>query len=219
MSMTERKRIVDRLLRFKGWPKLNKVQKKALDEGILELEDNFVIIAPTASGKTGIAELAMLQKLENKGKIIYTVPTNALINAKLEEFEYLKKLYNVKKGVGTSGQWKNADLVITTFESLYRACLRSKHFLNDFRLVVVDEFHILYSAFRGYTLEKALTILKESNIRIFCLSATFEDRREIGEWLNAKVVYIHRSLRPIPIIHDVIDLRNSGETLHQALGI
>ena len=199
--------IIGKLLKFKNWQELNEVQKKAVDEGVLGRKDNFVIVAPTASGKTGIAELVILQELENKNKVIYAVPSHALINDKLGDFQYLSKDYKVKEGRSRYSQWAKADLIVTTFELLYRACLISKRFLDDFSLVVVDEFHILYDKLRGYNLEKLLTILKECNVRIICISATFEDKEEIGEWLEAKVVYIPRKFRPIYLTHDVIDLR------------
>jgi len=199
--------IIEKLLKFKNWKELNEVQKKAVDEGVLGRKDNFVIVAPTASGKTGIAELAILQELENKNKVIYAVPSHALIDDKIKDFQYLTKDFKVKEGRSRYSQWARADLIVTTFELLYRACLITKQFLDDFSLVVVDEFHILYDKLRGYNLEKLLTILKECDVIIICLSATFEDRKEIGEWLGAKVVYIPRKFRPVDLTHDIIDLR------------
>jgi len=201
--------IIEKLLKFKNWQELNNVQKKAVDEGVLGRKDNFVIIAPTASGKTGIAELAILQELENKNKVIYAVPSHALIDDKLEDFQYLTKDFKVTEGRSRYSQWAKADLTVTTFELLYRACLLAKHFLDDFSLVVVDEFHILYDKLRGYNLEKLLTILKECDVIIICISATFENREEIKEWLEAKVVYFPRKFRPVDLTHDIIDLTAS----------
>ena len=201
--------IIARLLKLKGWKELNEVQKKAVDEGILDRKNSFVTVAPTASGKTGIAELSMLQELENKQKVIYTVPSHALIDDKLKDFKYLADIFKVEEGGSSYSRWAKADLLITTFELLYRGCLRSKHLLDDFGLVVVDEFHVLYDKLRGYNLEKLLTILRQCDVRIICLSATFEDKEEIGEWLESKVVYIPRKFRPVDLTHDKIDLREN----------
>lgn len=194
--------IIERFLNLRGWKELNEVQKKAVNEGSLDRKNSFAIIAPTASGKTGIAEIAMLQELENKRKVIYTVPSHALIDDKLTDFKYLAKFFKVEEGGSSYSRWVKADLIITTFELLYRGCLRSKHLLDDFGLVVVDEFHVLYDKLRGYNLEKLLTILNQCGVRIICLSATFEDKEEIGEWLEAKVVYIPREFRPVGLTHD-----------------
>lgn len=211
--------IIEKLLKFKNWEKLNEVQQKAVDEGVLNRKDNFVIVAPTASGKTGIAELAILQELENNNKVIYAVPSHALIDDKLEDFQYLSKDFKVKEGWSRYSQWAKNELTITTFELLYRACLMSKQFLDDFSLVVVDEFHILYDKLRGYNLEKLLTILTECDVRMICISATFEDKEEIREWLEAKVVYIPRKFRPVDLTHDIIDLtaNSSNKNLCQKL--
>jgi len=81
-----------------------------------------------------------------------------------------------------------------------------KHFLNDFGLVVVDEFHVLYDKLRGYNLEKLLSILKESETKLICIPATIESKQEIGEWLDARVIYFPNEYRPVDLIHEVIDL-------------
>jgi helicase len=185
--------IIERILELKGWKNLNQVQRIAVKDGVLDQKNNFVIIAPTASGKTGIAEMAILQELQKKGKAIYTVPSHALINDKLKDFRYLAEDFEVKEGDSSFSRWARSDLIITTFELLYRACLMNKDFLDDFGLVIVDEFHILYDKMRGYNLEKLLTALKEGDTRIICISATFENKKEIGEWLEAKVVHVSRT--------------------------
>ena len=63
-KMSSPSEIVEELLRLKGWSELFEVQQLAIDNGLLDNSSNLVIIAPTASGKTGIAELAMLKRLE-----------------------------------------------------------------------------------------------------------------------------------------------------------
>ena len=78
--MSSPEEIVEELLRLKGWNELYEVQQKALDMGLLESSSNLVVIAPTASGKTGIAEMAMLKRLKEGGRILYLVPTVSLIN-------------------------------------------------------------------------------------------------------------------------------------------
>lgn len=145
--------IVASFLKLKGYPELNDIQKQAVSSGVLEGKGNFLVFAPTGSGKTAIAELAMLQELVRDGKIIYAVPSHALIADKLNEFKYLTYKFKVAEGGSSFSSWKNSDVLITTFELLYRACLFSKDFLKDFKLIIVDEFHILYDDTRGYNLE------------------------------------------------------------------
>lgn len=46
---------------------LNPVQIDAIKAGLLKLDKSFVIASPTASGKTLIAELAMIKAILEKG--------------------------------------------------------------------------------------------------------------------------------------------------------
>lgn len=208
MAMSE---LIQQLLKAKNWKDLNDIQKEAVSLGILNGKGNFLVFAPTGSGKTGIAELAIFQELQKGGKAIYAVPSHALVEDKIKDFQYLTALgYKVAEGGSTLSQWKNTDVNVTTFELLYRACLFSKEFIKDFKIVIIDEFHILYDATRGYTLEKLLTTLKDGSARLFCISATFEDKKEVSEWLNAKIAEIPNKLRVVPIDYFKVDLSTKG---------
>lgn len=197
-------KIVAKLLELKGWGKLNITQTMALDEGLLDTKDNFVIIAPTASGKTGVAELAMLQTLDSGGRVAYLVPMKPLISEKERDFKVLSK--KIAGAESTPSDWNGSEIVITTFESFYKTALISQHKAEGFSLAIIDEFHVLYDSMRGFNLEKVITILKELGTRIICLSATFEDKNEIGEWLKAKLVVAPREARKVEIKHEIIDL-------------
>ena len=138
--------IVKEFLTLKGWEKLNTAQLIALDEGILNLDENFVIIAPTATGKTGMAEMAMLQKLSQNSRVAYLVPMHSLISSKEIEFSYLieKKGYSIFTDKRAKTKFKDANIVIDTFESFYRRTLNRPDWINDFGLIIIDEFHVLY---------------------------------------------------------------------------
>lgn len=193
--------IVEDLKKIKGITDLWDSQRESLEQGLLSTDTNFVIIAPTASGKTFNAELAMLQTLRRKGKCLYLVPLTVLQTEKGEEFSYL---HDFGYQISTKGSWRNSHVVITTFENFYRAALLSPSIVENFNTAIVDEFHILYDQNRGFNLEKALTMLKELNVRIVCLSATFEDKQEIKGWLESELVLAEE--RVVPLFSNVIDL-------------
>lgn len=202
---------ITELLKLKEWKELNLTQTMAVKAGLLQSEDNFVIIAPTASGKTGVAQLAMLQALKAGERVVYLVPMKPLISEKEKDFEVLSaKIAGAKS---SSTDWDGSDIVITTFESFYKTALVSRHRAEEFGLAIVDEFHVLYDPMRGFNLEKVITILKELGTRVICLSATFEDKNEIGEWLQAKVVTVPEEARKVKIIHEPMDLSNTGQTI------
>jgi helicase len=63
-------------------------QEEAIRAGLLDSDRNFVIATPTASGKTFLAELSMLQSiLTGSGKCLYVVPLNALAYEKYQNFK------------------------------------------------------------------------------------------------------------------------------------
>jgi len=202
---------IAKLLELKGWKELNITQTRAVEDGLLESEGNFVVIAPTASGKTGVAQLAMLQALNSGERVAYLVPMTSLISEKEKDFEVLPaKIAGAKS---SPADWNGSDIVITTFESFYKTALVSRHRAEGFGLAIIDEFHVLYDPMRGFNLEKVITILKELGIRVICLSATFEDKGEIGEWLRANVVVVPEEARKVKINHAIIDLSNTGQAV------
>ena len=65
-------------LKSQGFEKLYPPQADSVKSGLLG-EQSILVSAPTASGKTLIAMLAMLSYLsKNKGKVIYLSPLRAL---------------------------------------------------------------------------------------------------------------------------------------------
>ena len=189
-------------MKIKGITELWDSQRKALESGLLSTGRSFVIIAPTASGKTLNAEFAMLQTLRRNGRCLYLVPLTVLQTEKGEEFSYFHDLENYQ--ISAKGEWKDAHVVITTFENFYKAALLNRSIVENFNTAIVDEFHILYDQNRGFNLEKAITMLKELNARIICLSATFQDREEIKGWLDSELVVGER--RVVPLEHGFLDL-------------
>jgi helicase len=202
--------IIRKLLNLKKWEKLNVTQQMAVEEGLLDSKDNFVIIAPTSSGKTGVALLAALQTLEAGGRVLYLVPMTALIADKERDFSDISS--KIAGFNASLSDWDKADIVITTFENFYRTALLLPMHAKGFALAIIDEFHVLYDKLRGFNLEKVITILKEMNVRIICLSATFEDKQEISEWLNAKLVLVPENAREVKLTHDVIDISQVAPT-------
>ena len=67
--------------------KLRPSQEKAVKKGLFK-KNNLLICTPTASGKTLIAEFAMLKQIvEGGGKAVYIVPLKALATEKYKEFK------------------------------------------------------------------------------------------------------------------------------------
>lgn len=179
-------------------------QEKSLNAGLLDGK-NILVCSPTASGKTLVAEIAMLQSiLENKGKAIYIVPLKALASEKYREFstkygDLIKVAVSIGDTDSSESHLSKYDLVITTSEKLDSLIRHNTPFLDEVYLVVVDEVHLLNDVSRGPTLEIVITILRHilKNIQLVCLSATVGNEKELAEWLGAKLV--HDVWRPVEL--------------------
>ena len=81
--------IQSEVLAANKFAQLNPMQKKALETGLFD--KSIVVSAPTAAGKTVIAELCALNSIVNsKKKVIYTCPLKALA---AEHYRDFKKKY------------------------------------------------------------------------------------------------------------------------------
>jgi len=69
----------------------NRMQAAALP-AIVERDDNVVVSAPTASGKTALAEAAICRALEAGGTALFLAPLRALTNEKEAEWERFEEL-------------------------------------------------------------------------------------------------------------------------------
>ncbi|MCK4429595.1 MAG: DEAD/DEAH box helicase [Candidatus Aenigmarchaeota archaeon] len=182
----------------------NPVQKLALESGLME-GNNLVVSSPTASGKTIIAELAIINNfIGKKGKSVYIVPLRALAHEKFEDFKEKYEEIGLKIGVSTgdldsaSGYLGGKDLIILTSEKLDSLIRHKITWLSEITLVVGDETHLLADTMRGPTFEIVMTWLKENlSPQILALSATISNCDEIAEWLNAELVL--SDYRPIPL--------------------
>src|SRR3989338_8799384 len=88
-------------IRKSGIESLNPPQAAAVKKGLLDGK-NLVVASPTASGKTLIAELAIIKKFLANEKSVYIVPLKALASEKYEEFTAKYKPLGMRVAVSTS---------------------------------------------------------------------------------------------------------------------
>lgn len=185
-------------------PGFNPMQETFLEK---DWENKSIVVsAPTASGKTLLAELASLESVVNrKQKVIYTCPLRALAAEHCHEF---KKKYSQKLKVrvalstgdldGSSSHLQNYDIIFTTYEKLDSLLRHGSEWLASVGLLVIDEIHSLGTD-RGPTIEMGVTKLRLLNpgLRTLALSATIPNAEELSEWLEADLV--ESDYRPIPL--------------------
>ncbi|GAB3690917.1 ATP-dependent DNA helicase [Salinarchaeum chitinilyticum] len=181
-------------LRSEGIDSLYPPQAEAVDAGVTEGE-NLVASVPTASGKTLIAQLAMISAIDRGGTALYIVPLRALASEKAEEFEALEAM-GIDVGISTgnyeaSGEWlASKDLVVATSEKVDSLVRNGASWIENLGCVVSDEVHLIDDPERGPTLEVTLAKLRQLNpgAQIVALSATIDNADEIADWLDAALV-------------------------------
>lgn len=210
-----------------GFECLYPPQEACIKEGLLDGQ-SILVSAPTASGKTLIAILAMISYIsQNTGKVIYLSPLRALAAEKFKEFKKLEKItFKNKFKVGIStGDFESIDknlsknnVLILTNEKMDSIIRHSADWIDDIGLVIADEVHLIGDDDRGPTLEMILTKLKllEKRPQIVGLSATITNSDDIAQWLGC--VLVENKWRPVPLSEGVCDgdrvIMNDGRMFH-----
>ncbi|QSG06171.1 ATP-dependent DNA helicase [Halapricum desulfuricans] len=201
-------------LQAAGIESLYPPQAEAVEAGVTEGE-NLVASIPTASGKTLIAELAMLASVARGGKALYIVPLRALASEKHAEFEQFEQ-YGLEVGVSTGnyeseGGWlAGKDVIVATSEKVDSLVRNGAPWLEELTCVVADEVHLVDDGERGPTLEVTLAKLRRitADLQTVALSATIGNAGELADWLDAEL--LDSDWRPIDLKKGV----HYGQALH-----
>jgi ATP-dependent RNA helicase HelY len=163
-----------------------------------------LVMAPTGSGKTWIAEQAIRTIFAAGGRAWYASPLKALTNSKWVEFGLSFNDENV--GILTGDTKENADapIIVGTTEilrnQLYDTMYRGEDLNCD--LVILDEAHFLGDEDRGVVWEEIMIYLPR-RINLLLLSATIGNGREIASWLSSirkkECAVIEETKRPVPL--------------------
>jgi replicative superfamily II helicase len=174
--------------------RFNAMQRAALP-GVLDTDENVVVCAPTASGKTAVAELAICDTLRAGGTALFVAPLRALTNEREREWDRFEDLgYSVYVVSGERDlnprRAERADVLVTTPEKADSATRNHDaarySFVTDVDCVVVDEVHLLDSERRGSVLEAVVSRLRRLCApRVVALSATMRNVGDVAEWLDA----------------------------------
>jgi superfamily II RNA helicase len=179
-------------------------QTKALSS---VMECDTVVVAPTGSGKTWIAERAIAKFLERGERCWYTTPLKALSNQKYDRFRELFGEEKVGLLTGERRENPRAPLLVATTE-IFRNSLYGGDV--DARLVVLDEAHYIAEEERGVTWEEII-IFARPEVRLLLLSATIANAEELVEWMKEvrgrrpSLILVSSEGRPVPLRHGVLD--------------
>ncbi|XP_031410613.1 probable ATP-dependent DNA helicase HFM1 isoform X3 [Meleagris gallopavo] len=197
---------------FKEFPYFNYAQSKALDD-LLYTDRNFVICAPTGSGKTVMFELAITRLLMEVPmpwlniKVVYMAPIKALCSQRFDDWK--EKFgpigLSCKELTGDTVvddlfEIHHAHIIITTPEKWDSMTRRWKDnsIVQLVRLFLIDEVHVIKDESRGATLEVVVSRMKTVQsslwrlsenhhvppLRFVAVSATIPNAEDIAEWLS-----------------------------------
>ncbi len=172
--------------------------------------DSLVCAVPTASGKTLIAQIALLQQAMQGKKGIYIVPLRALASEKHRELKELAEPLGLRVALAmgdldeASPRLADFDIVVCTSEKADSLLRQRSHWLDQIGCVVADEVHLLHDPSRGPTLEVLLARFRHviPDAQVVALSATVANSQEIADWLGAH--HVKSDWRPVDLKEGVL---------------
>jgi activating signal cointegrator complex subunit 3 len=194
----------------------NPVQTQAF-HSLYHHDTNVLVGAPTGSGKTVTAEIAMFRLFNHypEKKVIYIAPLKALAKERLRDWR--NKLSRLKKSVvELSGDFTpdikallNSNVIITTPEKWDGISRNWQHrsYVQDVGLVIIDEIHLLGQE-RGPVLEVIVSRMRyiasqtKNPVRIIGLSTALSNSVDLANWLGIEKLGFFNfkpSVRPVPI--------------------
>lgn len=202
---------------YSDFPRFNPIQTQVFN-AIYNSDDNVFVGAPTGSGKTTIAEFAVLRLLTQnpEGRCVYMVSKEAL--AELVYADWTAKFGQQlgRKVVLLSGETgrdlkllAKGQIIITTadkWDVLSRRWKQRKN-VQNIQLFIVDELQLIGGE-EGPVLEVACSRARyissqlDKPIRIIALSASLADDKDAAQWLGAPATAtfnFHPSVRPVPL--------------------
>ena len=217
---------------FGSSKELNRIQTKCFPTAFND-DGNMLVCAPTGSGKTNVAMLAILRELgKNRNpetgeimlddfKIVYIAPLKALVQEQVGNFGKRLEPYGVKVSELTGDrqltkqQIADTQVIVTTPEKwdVITRKATDMSYTNLVRLIVIDEIHLLHDD-RGPVLESIVsrTIRKIEQtgdpVRLVGLSATLPNYRDVASFLRVDPIkglfHFDGSYRPCPLRQEFI---------------
>ncbi|KAF9171872.1 hypothetical protein BGX20_006778 [Mortierella sp. AD010] len=179
---------------------------------------NALIGAPTGSGKTVAAELAMWWAFKDQpgSKVVYIAPMKALVRERVTDWTSRLVGPMNKKLVELTGDItpdiksiESADIIITTpekWDGISRNW-QTRPYVQKVSLVIIDEIHLL-GGDRGPILEVIVSRMNyigaqlKKRIRLVGLSTALANAHDLADWLGIQEVGLfnfRHSVRPVPL--------------------
>src|SRR5919108_3346757 len=173
------------------------------------LDSDVVVVAPSGSGKTWIAERAISRALANGQTVCYTTPLKALSNQKFRRFRTLFGYHSVGLLTGERRENAGAPVVVATTEILRNQLYGHGPFPE---LIILDEAHYLADLDRGSAWEEVIVLTPPTSV-LLLLSATISNATVLAEWMGSvrprRPELITTEVRPVPLRYGLLGEQRS----------
>ncbi|XP_061385193.1 U5 small nuclear ribonucleoprotein 200 kDa helicase [Danaus plexippus] len=200
-----------------AFPQFNPVQTQVFN-AVYNSDDNVFVGAPSGSGKSVIAELALLRLLTHSpaSRAVYLVPHDALADIVFADWyhkfgaRFNLKVVQLTGETATDHKLINKGQIIVTTAEKWDVLSRRwkvRKSVQSVSLLVVDALQLL-GAHEGPVLEVVCSRMRYiasqtgRPIRIVALSLPLADARDVWQWLGCNTnsaFNFHPSVRPLPL--------------------
>ncbi|KAJ9624830.1 Pre-mRNA-splicing helicase BRR2 [Taxawa tesnikishii (nom. ined.)] len=217
---------------FGSSKELNRIQTRCFPQAFKD-DGNMLICAPTGSGKTNVAMLAMLREIGKHRdprtgeidldafKIIFIAPLKALVAEQVGNFGKRLEPYGIKVSELTGDrqltkqQIAETQVIVTTPEKwdVITRKATDTSYTNLVRLICIDEIHLLHDD-RGPVLEsivsRQIRKIEQTGepVRLVGLSATLPNYRDVATFLRVDpakgLFHFDGTYRPCPLKQEFI---------------
>ncbi|CAM9812570.1 unnamed protein product [Ectocarpus sp. 6 AP-2014] len=201
----------------KGIQFFNAIQTQVFQE-LHDGDANVLVCAPTGSGKTACAELALMRLFTTNptARAVYIAP-----KAEIASLRFRGWSKSIGEGLGKTvveltGEaaadlklLERGTVIVATaqhWDALSRRWKQRKN-VQDVALLIADELHLLGGP-EGPTLEVVVSRMRyissqlEKKCRIVGLSASLANAKDVGDWIGAtahSLVSFRPDVRPVPL--------------------
>ncbi|PFX22952.1 activating signal cointegrator 1 complex subunit 3-like [Stylophora pistillata] len=185
---------------------------------VYHTDHNVLLGAPTGSGKTLVAELAIFRifNVHPGTKAVYIAPLKALVRERMEDWKIRFQEKLGRSVVELTGDVTpdmraiaKADVIVTTpekWDGISRSW-QTRNYVQSVSLLVIDEIHLLGEE-RGPVLEVIVSRTNfisshtEKTVRVIGLSTALANASDLADWLGieqAGMFNFRPSVRPVPL--------------------
>ena len=179
---------------------MNKIQTQVFNTAFTT-DDNFFVGAPTGSGKTMLAEIALMRHWlkEEPGRVVYICPLQEMVDERLADWR--RKFSNIGGGkeiVALTGEiaadlklLERGDVIFATpiqWDLISRRWKQRKN-VQTVELFIADEIHLIGGNV-GPTYEVIISRMRfiaaqlDHKIRIVALGVSLANGLDLGEWIG-----------------------------------